>query len=250
MWRGVVWLLESGSTCDEWLEAKPVSHSITKQEEIAENMRRRYNRELYGAGEKPKKVFTSVSGGGSIDLRQYPVTQKSIESVPLVKPASMTDEQAARLQDAHKALLEMVKDKPVGTEAFAVYTPDMTRLIKSGVGEDGAQEVRIPSVKEPHVILHNHPDGMTFSSSDIEGLVLSHPSGRVLSAVGNDGTVYLLERGEEFDAAGFIRGFVSVDLNNARMYDNPQEYAKAMRSFLEGAEKYGFAYYEGKPRVF
>ena len=36
-----------GMTYDEWIEAKPVSHSITKQEEIAETMRRRYNRKLY-----------------------------------------------------------------------------------------------------------------------------------------------------------------------------------------------------------
>ena len=57
-----------GMTYDEWLNAKPKSRSITHQEEVAENMRRRTIRELYGGNAGGTKT------GGATGATKPPTT--------------------------------------------------------------------------------------------------------------------------------------------------------------------------------
>lgn len=61
-----------GMTYDEWLNAKPKSRSITHQEEVAETMRRRTIRELYGG-----------NGGGTGNIAaESPMQAKSFTFTP------------------------------------------------------------------------------------------------------------------------------------------------------------------------
>lgn len=59
----------------------------------------------------------------------------------------------------------------------------------------GEQEggVHIPNFSTPHIAIHNHPSGMTFSPEDILGFA-SRDSMQMLTIVGNDGSVYALEK--------------------------------------------------------
>ena len=71
---------------------------------------------------------------GDTRLTGIPITDEAIQRVPLVRPSGWSQDQAVRLQEAHRELLRAVRDKPVGTEAGAVYTPDM-QLIERKIGE-------------------------------------------------------------------------------------------------------------------
>ncbi|MCI8915635.1 MAG: hypothetical protein HFF26_03070, partial [Oscillospiraceae bacterium] len=96
-----------------------------------------------------------------------PITEDAIQRVPLVQPEGWPRERAERLQEAHRELLRAVKDKPLGTEAGAVYTPDM-RLIERRIGADSEQTISLPRCEDPYISIHNHPSGEIFSVRDLD----------------------------------------------------------------------------------
>ena len=77
--------------------------------------------------EKVPKSLEKSAKSGMIKEKGYqgiPITEEAIQSVPQIRPDGWSREQAERLQTAHMDLLRAVKDKPAGTEAGALYTPD------------------------------------------------------------------------------------------------------------------------------
>lgn len=182
---------------------------------------------------------TSGANRGIINLRQaglqnYSVTQQAIDSVPRVKPSGWTDAQADALQAAHRALLEYVRDAPAGTEAGFVCDLDGTVLDRR-MGTSGS--VRFPRLETEHMLLHNHPDGLTFSETDIVGF-LRRPGTKVLTAVGNQGAVYLIAKTEHYQGAEFAKALVR-ELDALHQAQTPQDYTQEMNRFLKEAEKYG-----------
>lgn len=145
-----------------------------------------------------------------------------------------SEELCVKLEAAHKELLRFVKGAPVGTEAAAVYTEDM-RLIQRTMGETG--KVRIKSGLNAHVLLHTHPDGLTFSSTDVETFINSFNMS-VLTAVGNDGSIYAMQKTENYIASDFVKAFVRI-MPNLERAESETEFADIINEFLNGADKYG-----------
>lgn len=203
-------------------------------------LRTQYERtEVAGFGEKRGKSLANSAERGILNDTKYkgiPVTEEAIQRVPQVRPEGWTQEQAELLQEAHRELLRSVKDKPVGTEAGAVYSMDM-RLIDQRIGKDEAQQIFLPRCDEPHVLIHNHPSGLTFSPGDINSFGLRLDT-VVMTVVGNGGNIYLLQKTEQYNPAGFAMAFGRIlpKLSEAK---SETEYAAIINSFLKEAGEYG-----------
>ncbi len=189
---------------------------------------------------KAEKLLEKSSRSGILKDTGYqgvPITEEAIQRVPLVQPEGWSIEQAERLQAAHRDLLRAVMDKPVGTEAGAVYTPDM-RLIERKIGKE--HQISIPQYAEPYVFIHNHPSGLTFSISDIENFGTRFDL-EIMTAVGNDGTIYFLQKIAEYSPAGFSKALL-MEQQKLQKLQTPQEYAEEINWFLEGAAQYGIRF--------
>lgn len=134
-------------------------------------------------------------------------------------------------------MLRAVMDKPVGTEAGAIYSPDM-RLIAREIGRD--HQILIPQYSERHVFIHNHPSGLTFSMSDLENFGKRFDL-ELMTAVGNDGTAYFLQKIEKYSPVSFSRALLMEQIKLKKL-QTPQEYADEINRFLEEAEQYGIRF--------
>ena len=110
------------------------------------------------------------------------------------------------MQEAHRELLRAVKDKPVGTEAGAIYTPDM-RLIERRIGEDAAQTLSLPRCTVPHISIHSHPSGEIFSARDLESFFYNEEMNG-MAVVGNSGKVYIILKSVKYDGFQFGAAFL------------------------------------------
>lgn len=92
-------------------------------------------------------------------------------------------------------------------------------------------------------MIHNHPNGETFSVDDIITF-LKDTGPRIMVAVGHNGKVYVLEKQESFNYAEarlFYRSFVRQYLNRAESVEN---YIALMEELIKGVEQYGASYYK------
>ncbi|MBE5713821.1 MAG: hypothetical protein EGR22_06460 [Ruminococcaceae bacterium] len=132
----------------------------------------------------------------------YTITDKAINSVPLVKVDGFTDEQNYLLQEAHKHLLQKAKTEKLGVEMSAVYDMDMKQIGKTRT-EHNVGRVGIDNPSEPYIGIHNHGSDETFSISDIEGFIRRNNM-RMLTVVGSKGSIYILKKSDKCDIIGFF----------------------------------------------
>lgn len=222
-----------------------VLHQRYREFSKAAGLRTQYERtEVAGFGEKTKRA--AVANGGKYDIlkgtpaKDLPVTQEAIQRVSKIRPQGWSEEQAAQLQTAHQELLRRVMGFPLGTEVGAVYSTDM-RLLHSLDGELGA--VPIPPLSEPHCMLHTHPDGLTFSAEDIESFIHRFDMS-LLTAVGNNGSVYVVHKLKNYVAADFYKAFWAVK-PRLEACATAEEFAQLMNEFLKGAHTYGIEFISG-----
>lgn len=209
--------------------------------EQRERMRVLYPDGVSSAGKVPKPLEKRVDsdimnekGYGGISI-----TEEAVQRVPQVRPDGWSAEQAERLQEAHRDLLLKVKDSPVGTEAGAVYSPDL-RLIERKVGDAAAQQIVMPRCQKPHIFIHNHPSGKIFSHTDIVPFAMNENM-QAITAVGNSGNVYMLVKTDAYDGFRFLQAYNAVlkQLMDAINESNIGKYMAVMEEFLEGVEAYG-----------
>mgnify|MGYP001026331019 CR=1 FL=1 len=176
--------------------------------------------------------------------KAIPVTDEAIQRVPRIRPQGWSAKQAEQLQEAHRELLRAVKDKPVGTEAGAVYTPDM-QLIERRVGKDADQTVSLPHCTLPHISIHSHPSGEVFSAKDLETFFYNENMNG-MTVVGNSGKVYAILKSAEYDGFRFGAAFfdMSIQLKAAVKDQEPDRYINIIKNFLKGASQYGAYFVE------
>lgn len=176
--------------------------------------------------------------------KAIPVTDEAIQRVPQIRPQGWTAEQAEQLQEAHRELLRAVQSKPVGTEAGAVYTPDM-RLIERRIGEDAGQTISLPHYTVPHILIHSHPSGEVFSARDLESFFYNEEM-IGMTVVGNSGKVYVILKSVEYDGFRFGAAFsdMSIQLKSAIREHDPDKYINTIKGFLKGASQYGAYFIE------
>ena len=111
----------------------------------------------------------------------------------------------------------------------------------------GEQEggVHIPNFSTPHIAIHNHPSGMTFSPEDILGFA-SRNSMRMLTIVGNDGNVYALEKTAATDSVLFKKDSLALHDATKEPSLTSQSKINLVSNFLEEIAQYGVNYYAGR----
>lgn len=173
------------------------------------------------------------------------VTEQSIEAVQPFTCRVLDEAGQQALARAHRELLQAAAAHPVGTEVACCYGLDMQPLSKIIIsGQQG--RVRIPDQDVPYIAAHTHPSGLTFSPSDIRRFALRENM-RMLTAVGNDGTVYAIEKTAQFDWSGLLALFRDSEIRLAAAKD-PKELQEIMQQLLKEAKQYGANFYAGRDR--
>lgn len=254
--------------------------TLRRQEQKKLNdLTRKYKDFSEKAGLSVKKDRMSVSGyyrvkpvdnrGGSgiikadklndIIYSYHEITEESINNVPYVEIDGLSSEECLKLQEAHKELLRVAKSHPVGTEVSATYSMHMEKLGDTVIGKNGS--VSFNRFSDNYIMMHNHPSNHTLGEIDIRNFLLNgHMT--ILTAVGNKGKVYAIQKFDTSDIVGYNRylakifdnadfdGYKYSDINNPdfdfSLVDKnkiAQSILDCMNKLFEGAEEYGFKYY-------
>lgn len=184
-------------------------------------------------------ILDDITGG------YLSVTAQSIKAVQPFSCRVLDEAGQQALAKAHQELLREAAAHPVGTEAARCYGLDMRPLGETIIsGQKG--QVRIPDQDVPYIAAHTHPSGLTFSPSDIRRFALRENM-RMLTAVGNDGTVYAIEKTAQFDRSGLLALFCNSEIRLAAAKD-PKELQEIMQQLLKEAKQYGANFYAGRDR--
>lgn len=174
-----------------------------------------------------------------IELRNIPITDEAIERIPVVECDALTHEQAGLLAQRHRELLEFVRGAPPGMEA--IYYCDMElNVLSRHIGRQ-VGKVQATRINVPHIIMHNHPSGLTFTHNDVQQFV-KNPSTRIVSAVGNNGNVYLLEKMPDFSVTAFQNYCLVVAKAHPDFMKSPENYLAFIEDLLKGAGAHGLIY--------
>ena len=173
------------------------------------------------------------------------ITAQSIQRIQPFACETLDAAGSRALANAHKKLLLEARKVPLGIEKARCYGLDMQPLSKIIIsGQQG--RVRIPDQDVPYIAAHTHPSGLTFSPSDIRRFALRENM-RMLTAVGNDGTVYAIEKTAPFDRSGLLALFRDSEIRLAAAKD-PKELQEIMQQLLKEAKQYGANFYAGRDR--
>ena len=186
--------------------------------------------------------FHSV-GNVSKKIKRYAVTDRTIASLPKISAPGWTEDQTERLLSAHKKLLRYAKKFPNKECAYTLRYPDMLLDEHIIVGDES---VTIPDRKYPYIGIHNHPTNTTFSHTDLQRFV-ERDNMQGLTAVGNDGAIYLVYKTKAYNKAKFLK-FVSKTSGKAIKIaesGNVEDYLQVMNHSLKEAETYG-VYFESR----
>lgn len=170
----------------------------------------------------------------------YPITNKSITDVRLVTVNGLTDTQCKQLRKAHRELLKEARKYPVGTETSITYDLDMN-INSNGYIKGEIGKVGIYNHDYEYIAIHNHPSDAMFSYGDIRNFAYN-PYLKILTVVGNKGSVYVLNKTDLWDDIGFGM-FVEDVYAKYPDYDTSiQSRIKCVNEILKGAKKYGIQY--------
>lgn len=168
------------------------------------------------------------------------VTDKSIQSVPKVFGNTFTEAQAINLQIAHRALLQAVQKLEIGTEIGQYLGADMKPVSDYVIGKIGT--VRMPSSPtNAKGLIHNHPSGELFSLDDISRFTVD-ANLDILTAVGNDGSLYILEKAENYNFSKIQELYIKLAFKNSANSDNIQAIITEREAMLNVFERFGLNY--------
>jgi len=218
-------------------------YEITQMQRALERRVRKYKRRYLA--ETAAGVDASQSAAKLKAARYKEITIQSIQHIQPFACETLDAAGSCALANAHKRLLLEARKVPLGTEKARYYGLDMQPLSKIIIsGQQG--RVRIPDQDVPYIAAHTHPSGLTFSPSDIRRFALRENM-RMLTAVGNDGTVYAIEKTAPFDRSGLLALFRDSEIRLAAAKD-PKELQEIMQQLLKEAKQYGANFYAGRDR--
>jgi len=171
------------------------------------------------------------------------VTDESVARVPRIESDVLDERHWDTLQQKHRALLEAVRDLPIGTECMMAFDLSMNQL-GDAIGLPGDHSVSMKRYKTPHILIHNHADSSPLSLDDFESFVI-RPGTLSLTAVGHDGTVSILEKLPGYDTAGVRHKYMGTISNLEAALSNGEQHGEVSNiteQFLSSLSEYGFRY--------
>ena len=172
------------------------------------------------------------------------ITAQSIQRIQPFACETLDAAGSRALANAHKKLLLEARKVPLGIEKARCYGLDMQPLGEYITGQR-AGSVRVPNYSTPHIVIHNHPSGLTFSPGDILGFA-ARDSMRMLTIVGNDGSIYALEKTAATNPELLTKAATKLNVSANEPSLTPQSKINLVTNFLEEIAQYGVNYYAGR----
>ena len=242
--------------CLENLERRAKNPDGTTSKVPADTTYKEWKNSLNVSNELQQMPLTSASNSGKLrdiesnitvntkyfkgKLKHYDITDERINKIPLINLSSLSSEQNIKLQQACKNLLDFMRNEPLGTEG-AIILNSSADEINRYKAEKANGNVKLKLVDENHIAIHNHPSGLIFSEKDVETFI-KYESLRILGAVGNNGTVYFIEKTDDFD--NYFFDYYMKEIRKDYLIDMPpEEHMKFIEEVMKGAEEYGVKFY-------
>lgn len=172
------------------------------------------------------------------------ITAQSIQHIQPFACETLDAAGSRALANAHKKLLLEARKVPLGVEKARCYGLDMQPLGEYITGQR-AGSVRVPNYSTPHIVIHNHPSGLTLSPGDILGFA-ARDSMRMLTIVGNDGSIYALEKTATTNPELLTKAATKLNVSANEPSLTPQSKINLVTNFLEEIAQYGVNYYAGR----
>ncbi len=188
--------------------------------------------------------------------RAIAVTDIAIDKVRATRFHGFTNEQLNYIRDRHKELLREVQQlnnlhqsnlMEVGIlidlftwQYWIIYgTNEREVLMRNNLD---AYKVLESAGKNRLLFMHNHPSTGTFSGEDFK-YFCNHESLYMMTAIGNDGTIYALTKTPQFDMR--VLGEYSKKADWYKSIGKINNGTLAMKDILKIANQYGLEYKKG-----
>ena len=176
-----------------------------------------------------------------ISLGYKEITAQSIQHIQPFACETLDAAGSRALANAHKKLLLEARKVPLGTEKARCYGLDMQPLggYKESSEPGTSVKIKVPNVD--CIVMHSHPSGLTFSPDDLDAFS-KNKTIRILTAVGNDGSLYAIERTNNTDETTLenLTSLLMFDMNKATtkaaVYDT-------LNTYFKEVQNYGIHYY-------
>ena len=181
-----------------------------------------------------------------ISLGYKEITAQSIQRIQPFACETLDAAGSRALANAHKKLLLEARKVPLGIEKARCYGLDMQPLggYKESSEPGTSVKIKVPNVD--CIVMHSHPSGLTFSPDDLDAFS-KNKTIRILTAVGNDGSLYAIERTNNTDETALenLTSLLMFDMNKATtkaaVYDT-------LNTYFKEVQNYGIHYYARENR--
>ena len=169
------------------------------------------------------------------------ITAQSIQRIQPFACETLDAAGSRALANAHKKLLLEARKVPLGIEKARCYGLDMQPLGGYKESSEPGTPVKIKVPNVDCIVIHSHPSGLTFSPDDLDAFS-KNKTIRILTAVGNDGSLYAIERTNNTDETTLenLTSLLMFDMNKAitkaAVYDT-------LNTYFKEVQNYGIHYY-------
>lgn len=207
--------------------------------------------EVPGFGQREAKqadeaasALQSVQNNATLKEISLGYKEITIQSIQRIQPFACETLDAAgsrALANAHKKLLLEARKVPLGIEKARCYGLDMQPLGGYKESSEPGTPVKIKVPNVDCIVMHSHPSGLTFSPDDLDAFS-KNKTIRILTAVGNDGSLYAIERTNNTDETTLenLTSLLMFDMNKATtkaaVYDT-------LNTYFKEVQNYGIHYY-------
>lgn len=189
------------------------------------------------SGEYLKSMFQNDTIGNSKTHISKDVL-KNIKSFDLPELSAKENEE---LRKAMTSLLGRVEGTAQGTECAYYYDMHM-RFIRWVMGQPGKGSVKLYNQPFDYIVLHNHPDGGTFSIGDIKRFA-QNDNLKIMIAVGHNGDQYLIYKNDHFDGNKLLSDYYNYSLSLLKQNISLDDALIQCENYLEnGANRYGYKF--------
>lgn len=216
----------------------------------------------YRAEKISGKSLTSVADSGIIkdiessikvqtkyfnqNLKYYSIIPERIENVPKIKISGLTEQENDFLRESCKALLKYMQSSELGTEGVIVLNSEFKEIDRYK-GASGSPSIPLKQYEQPHIVIHNHPDGLPFSEADFQQFIRQEKM-MGLGAIGNDGTPYFIYKTPDYDV-DFFEDYVNNIRMNHLIEMTAEDHIRFSEEVLDNAIENGVTVFNGKNKT-
>ena len=180
------------------------------------------------------------------NLKYYSIIPERIENVPKIKISGLTEQENDFLRESCKALLKYMQSSELGTEGVIVLNSEFKEIDRYK-GTSGSPSIPLKQYEQPHIVIHNHPDGLPFSEADIQQFIRQEKM-MGLGAIGNDGTPYFIYKTPDYDV-DFFEDYVNNIRMNHLIEMTAEDHIRFSEEVLDNAIENGVTVFNGKNKT-